>query len=583
MKGDFKTDITRDSFRRRKHFSRVLMQQGRVQLDADWNEQQDILLHYMRTLASDIIGPHAGPLNNSGFAIAKYTPPPAASSSQGGQSGQRGQSGRGRSRGGQGGQSDTEQSKETYAVAVGRGRYYVDGILCELDEDMKHYRIEDEEVDANTNDTEHQDFKNAFLFYLDVWEREVTYQEDDSIREVALGGPDSATRAQVTCQIRTKAAVTLPKVPPPLNADERENAEKVKQYIDDWTSYVREYAPDFQITRSSVPLMKARPLEIDAEEEMDLCTIPPTSQYRGAENQLYRVEVHRSGPGRLDSKQLQARAQSTQRARNQATQGDSEPPKSGTSGGVAIPYATFKWSRDNGSVVFPIIGTIPPGTVDTLEIEVAGLGRDASRFTLDVDDWVEIIDYEDNLELEAGNLMRVTDVDFINSRVTLAAPHVSNANWQQAGFDTDSNPNKPLLLRRWDYSPMEPDEKGATTLTDDGALEIVENSWLTLEKGVQVLFHRDVDTPAQQKTDNDADDAPPYYHTGDYWLIPARVAIGDPSTGGIEWPQHNNEHAALPPHGIEHHYAPLAYVVFNENDNVTVIDLRRHIIQGWLP
>ncbi len=56
MKGDF----SRDTFDKAKHFSRVLMQQGRVQLDADFNEQTAILLHYLRTLAADLIGPFAG-------------------------------------------------------------------------------------------------------------------------------------------------------------------------------------------------------------------------------------------------------------------------------------------------------------------------------------------------------------------------------------------------------------------------------------------------------------------------------------------------------------------------------------------
>ena len=47
MKGDF----TRDTFDASNHFTRVLMQQGRVQLDADWNEQTAILLHYLQSLA----------------------------------------------------------------------------------------------------------------------------------------------------------------------------------------------------------------------------------------------------------------------------------------------------------------------------------------------------------------------------------------------------------------------------------------------------------------------------------------------------------------------------------------------------
>jgi len=53
MKGDF----TRDTFNPAKHFSRVLLQQGRVALDADHNEQNAILLHYLRTLARDLIAP----------------------------------------------------------------------------------------------------------------------------------------------------------------------------------------------------------------------------------------------------------------------------------------------------------------------------------------------------------------------------------------------------------------------------------------------------------------------------------------------------------------------------------------------
>ena len=69
MKGDF----SRNTFDPTKHFSRVLMQQGRVQLDADWNEQAAILLHYLRTLAADLIGPCAGPEGDEvyGFKIAQ--------------------------------------------------------------------------------------------------------------------------------------------------------------------------------------------------------------------------------------------------------------------------------------------------------------------------------------------------------------------------------------------------------------------------------------------------------------------------------------------------------------------------------
>jgi hypothetical protein len=42
MKGDF----TRFTFDPKKHYSSVRMQQGRIELDSDWNEQAEIQLHH---------------------------------------------------------------------------------------------------------------------------------------------------------------------------------------------------------------------------------------------------------------------------------------------------------------------------------------------------------------------------------------------------------------------------------------------------------------------------------------------------------------------------------------------------------
>ncbi len=53
MHGDF----SRITFRPDELFTRVLMQQGRPQLDADFNELMSIVLHWQRELAKDMIGP----------------------------------------------------------------------------------------------------------------------------------------------------------------------------------------------------------------------------------------------------------------------------------------------------------------------------------------------------------------------------------------------------------------------------------------------------------------------------------------------------------------------------------------------
>jgi len=64
------------------------------------------------------------------------------------------------------------------------------------------------------------------------------------------------------------------------------------------------------------------------------------------------------------------------------------------------------------------------------------------------------------------------------------------------------------------------------------------------------------------------------YHTGDYWLIPARTATGD-----VEWPTEMGKdsqgnavlvHLAKPPDGIDHHYAPLAVIAVAAQSAITL-------------
>ena len=50
-------DYTRFTFDPLKRYSGVRMQQGRVQLDSDWNEEIDILRRRLRTTTLDIMGP----------------------------------------------------------------------------------------------------------------------------------------------------------------------------------------------------------------------------------------------------------------------------------------------------------------------------------------------------------------------------------------------------------------------------------------------------------------------------------------------------------------------------------------------
>ena len=52
------------------HYTGVRMQQGRVQLDADWNELVDIERYLDQTEALDVIGPAGVPKATGGFALS---------------------------------------------------------------------------------------------------------------------------------------------------------------------------------------------------------------------------------------------------------------------------------------------------------------------------------------------------------------------------------------------------------------------------------------------------------------------------------------------------------------------------------
>src|SRR5690242_8235659 len=64
-----KADFSRSTFDPRKHYSGVRMQQGRVQLDADWNETLDILRRRIETEAIDVIGACGAPIHAAAFAV----------------------------------------------------------------------------------------------------------------------------------------------------------------------------------------------------------------------------------------------------------------------------------------------------------------------------------------------------------------------------------------------------------------------------------------------------------------------------------------------------------------------------------
>ena len=489
MKGDF----TRVTFKKSNRYSGVLMQQGRVQLDSDLNENHLITEHQIRSLAADLIGPYGGPKTNNGFRIFND---------------------------GIGGD-----------FFIGPGHYYVDGILCEHDPDVmviskssasqsgdtlilsipsltldERQLIDNdwlEVMDSNGTWWPAQvtavDLKNGtfslkktgqtpvrirrlltflnqqdnpgakmisgdFLAYLDVWERHITCLDDQNIREVALGGPDTSTRAKVVWQVNLMAAQGC------------EDINKLQPLCNAW--------------------MRARLNPTDPSS--DPCIVAPNSKYRGAENLFYRVEIHSVETNREGQVEW-----------------------------------TFKWSNQNGSIEAIQLGSTEDG----------GLIVNSTR-GFSAGQWVEITHEADELQNKPGKLVKIARVDADAIYLEPNPGGSAKSMWK---------------LRRWDQRPV-----GDTELSE-GAVKGKEGEWLDLENGIQVYF-----------------ETGGTYCPGTYWYFPARVA-----TGQIQWPLeldldgqprtdvNGNEIArALAPHGIQHHYAPLAMLTLNGNDLVINSDCR---------
>jgi hypothetical protein len=162
-------DYTRFTFNARNRYSGVLMQQGRVQLDSDWNEEIDIIRRRIRTTTLDILGPVGVPyaVSPDAFKIGWVAGPPTD-------------------------------------LSINPGRLYVDGIQIEaFAEDNATYNFQPFYPPQLAG------FPPAALpatgdavVYLDVWDREITYIENPGLLDVALGGADTTTRRQTVWQVR---------------------------------------------------------------------------------------------------------------------------------------------------------------------------------------------------------------------------------------------------------------------------------------------------------------------------------------------------------------------------------------------
>jgi hypothetical protein len=345
-------------------------------------------------------------------------------------------------------------------LQISGGRYYVEGLMCENAQATLSYDNQPYLIGGSSSEELLQDLLEAgasatLRVYLEVWQRLVTALDDPCLGEPALGQADTTARAQtvwrVVAQLETPSSgISGFSGKAPLNT----------------------CCPDMY--RLISPLHDGS-LSAQTAGGGDACGCQPVpaAGYIGLENQLYRVEVHR--PGDLSS-------------------------------------ATFKWTRENGSVVVAI------ENVAADKVTVASLGPDAN-LGFQQGQWVEITD-DSNLFGEPPNqpgmLYQIQHIDAPSLTVTLSSTV------------QPVNPAMNARMRRWDQFGISAVATGVALSAD----------WLTLENGIQVRF------------------AAGTYYAGDAWTIAARSA-----TGSIDWPPcGGNGKAFQPPHYARVYRAPLACI-----------------------
>ena len=216
-----KADLTRDTFDPKHHFRQVLAQQGRVQLDADYNEQSALDARLHDTTTEDIVGDCGGPADSAAFGMTAI-------------SGQPGD------------------------FLLSAGRYYVDGIQCELEQPVS-YRQQPDLPGLPVLPT------GMHLVYLDVWQRHLTFLDNPLLLETALGGVDTTTRVKNVWQARTLPVSGTP----------------------DCGSAIADFTAR---TAASTIRLQARTQPVPGAD--DPCQMAEGSGYKSLENQLYRVEIH---------------------------------------------------------------------------------------------------------------------------------------------------------------------------------------------------------------------------------------------------------------------------------------------------
>ena len=236
------SDRARRSYDPRRKYRSVVSQQGRVTLEADANEAEEIRAEESRAELIDVVGPSGSP--DRGFEIS------------------------------------VPAGLDPFDFSIGAGTLYVGGVRVTNTDDGARYvgqrRTEWTDYPAGSPAVEPTDGQVTELVYLSLGEQEVTAVEDEALREVALGGPDTSARIRLMQRVQRW----------PVNGTSCEAAfaEVLKNA----------FGQTFRLDRTTMCLESRARLRVDflpPADPTDVCQPTAQAGFLGPENQLIRVQV----------------------------------------------------------------------------------------------------------------------------------------------------------------------------------------------------------------------------------------------------------------------------------------------------
>jgi hypothetical protein len=240
------SDRARVTYDPKQQYRSVVMQQGRVTLEADWNEAQQITLEEIRREALDFVGPCGTP--DDGYKVVLASEP----------------------------------TNPPFDFTVSAGTMYVGGMRAHLIDSVQ-YSNQPDWHDKGPEDPDWVDLSTLpnsppvdEFVYLSLREQEVSAVEDPELKDVALGGPDTAQRTRLLQRI-VRVACNGTDCGTGLSAAETH-----------WQSEGLYFDPDDMRLRSWSTLEVGFS---DQAQAPNPCQPQAQGGYLGPDNQLIRVQI----------------------------------------------------------------------------------------------------------------------------------------------------------------------------------------------------------------------------------------------------------------------------------------------------